>query len=100
MGFAPGRPGRYLIAAVIAPLVVALGAMIGSYSGLNAGTCYDIAWTAAGLSATIGTVAARQRAAPENRRRWTLWALAAGCWLFGQLIWNVYGVLGFSQDPN
>ena len=74
--------------------------MAGAYSGLNAGTCYDVAWTAAALSATIGTVAARQRAGPENRGRWTLWAVAAGCWLFGQLMWNLYGVIGFPQDPN
>jgi diguanylate cyclase (GGDEF)-like protein len=100
MGIAHGRPGRHLSAAVIAPLVVALGAMIGCYSGLNAGTSYNVAWTAAALSATIGTVAARQRARPENRGRWTLWAIAAGCWLFGQLMWNLYGITGFPQDPD
>jgi diguanylate cyclase (GGDEF)-like protein len=85
---------------VIAPLVVALGAMIGCHAGLSAGTSFNVAWTAAALSATIGTVAARQRARPENRERWTLWALASGCWLFGQLMWNLYGVIGFPQDPN
>ena len=85
---------------MIAPLVVALGGMVGSYSGLNHGTCYDVAWTAAALSATIGTVAARQRARPENRERWTLWAIATGLWLFGQLMWNLYGIIGFPQDPN
>jgi diguanylate cyclase (GGDEF)-like protein len=100
MGIAPGRPGRHLRAAVIAPLVVAVGAVVAAYSGVSAGTSYDVAWTAAALSATIGTVAARQRAAPENRGRWTLWAMAAGCWLTGQLIWNLYGVIGFADDPN
>ena len=85
---------------MIAPLVVALGAMIGCYTGLSAGTSYNVAWTAAALSATIGPVAARQRARPENRERWALWALASGCWLFGQLMWDVYGVIGFPQDPN
>jgi diguanylate cyclase (GGDEF)-like protein len=100
MAVTQGRLDRHLSVGVIAPLVVALGAMIGCYSGLKAGTCFDVAWTAAALSATIGTVAGRQRARPENRERWTLWAIAAGCWLFGQLIWNLYGVIGFSQDPN
>jgi diguanylate cyclase (GGDEF)-like protein len=95
-----GRPGRLRNAAVIAPLVVALGGMIGCYSGLNAGTCYDVAWTTAALSGTIGTIAARQRARPENRERWTLWSMATGCWLFGQLMWNLYGVIGFPKDPN
>jgi diguanylate cyclase (GGDEF)-like protein len=100
MASAPGRPGLYLRAAVIAPLVVALGGMVGCYSGLNAGTSYNVAWTAAALSATIGTVAARQQARPENRGRWTLWAIATGCWLFGQIMWDLYGAIGFPQDPN
>jgi diguanylate cyclase (GGDEF)-like protein len=100
MEVAVRRPGRLLSAAVIAPLIVALGAMIACYSGLNAGNSYNVAWTAAALSATIGTVAARRRALPENRARWTLWAMAAGCWLFGQLMWDLYGIIGFPQDPN
>jgi hypothetical protein len=54
MAVTPGRPGPYLSVGVIAPLVVALGAMAGRYSGLNPGTCYNVAWTAAALSATIG----------------------------------------------
>jgi diguanylate cyclase (GGDEF)-like protein len=94
------RRGRSLSAAAIAPLVVAVGAIIGRYWGLNAGTCYDVAWTAAALSGTVGTIAARRRARPENRTRWTLWALATTCWLVGQLMWNVYGFTGFPQDPN
>ena len=85
---------------MIAPLVVAVGAIVGRYSGLNAGTCYDVAWTAAALSGTVGTIAARRHARPENRARWTLWALATTCWLFGQLVWNVYGFVGFPPDPN
>jgi diguanylate cyclase (GGDEF)-like protein len=100
MGCALGRLGRYLSAAVIAPLVIALCAMIACYCGYNGGDCYDVAWTAAALSATVGTLGARQRARPEHRTRWTLWALAAGCWLFGQLMWDLYGVIGFAQDPN
>ncbi len=100
MGVAAGRRGQQLSTAVIAPLLVALGAMVGAYSGLDAGTCYDVAWTAAAVSATLGTITARQRARPENRERWTLWAIACGCWLIGQLMWNLYGVIGFPQDPN
>lgn len=100
MGAAPVRSGRRLRIAVVAPLLVALGAMLACYAGLGAGACFDVAWTAAALSATIGTVAARRRARPENRARWTLWAVATGAWLLGQLLWNAYGVVGFPSDPN
>ncbi len=94
------RPARHLHAAVLVPLMVAFGAMIAGYSGLNAADCYDVAWTAAGISATIGTLAARRRARREHRARWTLWALATGAWLLGQLMWDVYGIMGFPHDPN
>jgi diguanylate cyclase (GGDEF)-like protein len=100
MGAAVIRPARALHAAVLVPLVVALGAMIACYSGLNAAVCYDVAWTAAAISATIGTVAARRRARPEHRARWTLWALATAAWLLGQVMWDVYGIVGFPRDPN
>jgi diguanylate cyclase (GGDEF)-like protein len=100
MEIAVGRVGRPLSAAVAMPLFVAAGAIVGRYAGLNAGTCYDVAWTAAAVSGTVGTIAARQRARPENRARWTFWALATACWLLGQLMWDVYGFGGFPQDPN
>jgi diguanylate cyclase (GGDEF)-like protein len=88
-------------AAVIAALLIALGAMVACYAGgLDASTCFDVAWTSAAVSAVIGTLAARQRARPENRTRWTLWALAAFAWLVGQLMWNVYGIVGYPPDPN
>jgi diguanylate cyclase (GGDEF)-like protein len=100
MGFAVGRLSRHVGTAVIASLVVALGAMIACYAGLKASVCFDVAWTAAALSAVLGTCAARRRARPENRERWTLWTIATGCWLFGQLLWDLYGVIGFPQNPN
>jgi diguanylate cyclase (GGDEF)-like protein len=100
MGVAVIRPARVERVAVIAPLVIALGAMIACYSGLSAGTCFNVAWTAAAVSATVGTAAARRRARPENRMRWTLWTLAAASWLLGQLMWNLYGIIGFPHDPN
>lgn len=97
----PVRPlGRSLPAAVIAALVIAAVAVICAYTGLKAGTCYDVAWTAAGVSAVLGTFAARQRARGASRLRWTLWTSAAACWLLGQLIWNLYGIAGYPQHPN
>jgi diguanylate cyclase (GGDEF)-like protein len=100
MGFGLTGPSCGRRVAVIAPLFVAVGAIVARYCGLDAGTGYDVAWTAAALSATVGTYAARRGARPENRERWTLWTIAAGCWLFGQLMWNLYGIIGFPQDPN
>ncbi len=90
----------YVSTAVFVPLLVALGAMVCRYAGISAGPCFDVAWTAAALSATIGTGAARHHARPENRLRWTLWTIAAGSWLFGQLMWDLYGIIGFPGDPN
>ncbi len=92
-------PGR-VTTGVAVPLVVALAAMIASRFGLAAGVGFDIAWTASALSASIGALAARSRARADNRGRWTLWSLAAGSWLFGQLAWDVYGVIGFPASPN
>jgi len=92
--------GGRLLACVTVPLFVAFGAIIARYAGLDAGTCFDVAWTAAALAATTGTAAARRRARPEHRARWTLWAAANAAWLIGQLIWNAYGIVGFPPDPN
>ena len=100
MGVAPIGPAHRVGATVIVSLVIAVGAMVACYAGLAAGACYDVAWTAAAVGATIGALAARGRARPENRARWTLWALAAGAWLLGQIMWNVYGIAGFPNDPN
>ncbi|MGH2910191.1 MAG: hypothetical protein ACRDK8_12945, partial [Solirubrobacteraceae bacterium] len=37
-------------------------AMLAGYAGLDAGTCFDVAWTAAALAGTIGAAAARRAA--------------------------------------
>jgi len=85
---------------VLAPLAVALAAMLASRLGGGAAMSWDVAWTAAGVSALAGTLMARRRALPLNRTRWSLWAMAAGAWLAGQLAWDVYGVTGFPRSPN
>lgn len=61
---------------------------------------WDLAWTAAAFCALAGALLARAAAAPANRRRWTLWAAACGCWLAGQLAWNTFGIVGFPASPN
>ena len=95
-----GPPTRQFDVAVIASLLLAAAAMAGAYAGLNAGLAYDVAWTASALGGTIGTFGARRRARPENRGRWTLWTIATGSWLFGQLMWDLFGIIGFPGDPN
>jgi diguanylate cyclase (GGDEF)-like protein len=82
------------------PLAIALFAMVARYAGLPAGACFDVAWTTSALGALVGSNAARKRAHGRDRTRWTLWMLAMGCWLFGQLAWDVFGVIGFSASPN
>lgn len=64
------------------------------------GGCWDVAWTSAAIGALAGTVAARRHALEADRARWTMWALATACWLFGQIAWDVYGVIGFPQSPS
>ena len=85
---------------VVTPLGVALAAVLASYLGLRAALGFDVAWTSAAIGALAGTAFAARRANAANRDRWRLWTLAAGCWLVGQLGWDVFGVVGFSRSPN
>jgi diguanylate cyclase (GGDEF)-like protein len=88
-------------ALVIVPATVAAVAVV--VSRLTTGWTdgwWDVAWTASSLSAFVGMALARRAAGPVDRGRWTLWTAAAGSWLFGQLMWNLYGVTGFPRSPN
>src|SRR5438270_368544 len=85
---------------VLGPLALAVAAMLAARVGAPEGVSWDIAWTSAATGALAGTLLARRRAPGPNRDRWNLWALAAGCWLFGQLAWDVYGVIGTPPSPN
>jgi diguanylate cyclase (GGDEF)-like protein len=87
-------------AVVLGLLALAAAAMIASRLGASPATCFDIAWTSASASALAGTWLARRRAVEPHRSRWTWWTLAAAAWLFGQLAWDVYGVIGFPASPN
>ena len=86
--------------AVVGPLVLAAAAMLAERLGAPDGFSYDLAWTSAAAGALAGGLLARGRALAANRARWNLWALAAGCWLFGQVAWDVYAVLGTPPSPN
>ncbi len=95
------KPIRALtLASVLAPLAIAFLAMVAAYAGLPRSASFDVAWTFAAVGALAGVVHARGRAQTANRARWTLWAIAAACWLIGQLGWDVFGVIGFPSSPN
>ncbi len=87
-------------ALVLAPLALALVAVVASYAGLPPAGSFDVAWTSAAVGAFAGMVLARSRALEANRPRWTLWAIASACWLFGQIGWDVFGIIGFPSSPN
>ncbi len=85
---------------VLAPLLLAAAAMLAPRFGAPLALSWDIAWTSAAVGALSGTLLGRGRAPQPNRSRWNLWALAAGCWLFGQLAWDLFGVVGSPPSPN
>jgi diguanylate cyclase (GGDEF)-like protein len=85
-----------VLAAAVAALAVIASYVVHGHSGL----CFDIAWTASSLAALGGMLLARRAASGRQRRRYSLWAAACACWALGQLIWNLFGVVGFPQSPN
>jgi diguanylate cyclase (GGDEF)-like protein len=88
--------GVVALAAVMAALAVVAGYLLPRWSSVE----WDTAWTAASGAATAGMLLARRASTGRQRRRFTLWAAAAGSWLGGQLLWNLYGIIGFPQSPN
>jgi hypothetical protein len=95
-----GQPARSAglvgVPIVIAVVAMTLSAVIPGASG----AWWDVAWTTSAFSALLGMLLARRAAADPDRRRFTLWAAAAGAWLAGQLLWNLYGVIGLPASPN
>jgi diguanylate cyclase (GGDEF)-like protein len=85
---------------VVGPLVLAVAAVLATRLGAPQAPSYDVAWTASAVAALAGTLLARGRAQEPSHARWNLWALAAGSWLFGQVAWDVYGVVGAPPSPN
>ena len=85
---------------VLASGAVAVAAILASAAGASATLCWNVAWTAAAVSAITGVLLGRAGARGANRRRWTLWSAAAGCWLIGQLAWDLFAVVGLPASPN
>ena len=92
--------GPLALAGVVAPLALAAVAMLVAGLGAAPGLWLDVAWTASSFAAVVGTWLARRRAPASHRPRWTLWTLACGGWLWGQLAWDLYGLIGFPASPN
>jgi len=90
--------GRWLL--VLAPAGIAIAAMLASRAPISAKLCWNVAWTASAVCAFAGMALARENASGASRRRWTLWAAAAAAWLFGQLAWDVFVVVGSPPSPN
>jgi diguanylate cyclase (GGDEF)-like protein len=80
--------------------VVAVVAMAAAAWGGEATAGWNSAFTAGGACALFGMLAARAASVPEHRYRWGCWTAAAGCWLAGQIAWDVYSVVGFPASPN
>ena len=89
-------PSRYVF--VFGALAVF--AMLATQAGVSPTVCWNLAWTAAAVSAFTGALLGRTGAIGTNRRRWTLWSAAAGCWLVGQLAWDLFAVVGLPASPN
>lgn len=94
------RLSRRVCVVVGGCLVLAYAGIVGRYTGLGPGFAYDIAWSFSALAATLACFAAYRSAAPGNRRRWALWTAACTSWFVAQLIWDLYGLIGFAGDPN
>jgi hypothetical protein len=91
---------RWPVWAVAMPAALAAVALVLAYLTPASALCWDVAWTASALAAVIGTLLARREAIGTHRSRWTLWAKATGCWLFGQLAWDLFGIIGSPASPN
>jgi diguanylate cyclase (GGDEF)-like protein len=85
-------------------VIVPVGAVVAAIAAAGTGVAdrsagWNVAWTAAALSAVAGMLLAR-RSDPDRRTQWTLWTAASVCWLGGQLAWDVYAVVGSPRSPN
>jgi diguanylate cyclase (GGDEF)-like protein len=84
---------------VVVPAALALVSMLLGYLTSFGTLAWDTAWTAAALSALTGTMVGRRAAEPRNRGHWTLWSVAAGCWLAGQLGWDAFSIASPNSVP-
>jgi diguanylate cyclase (GGDEF)-like protein len=91
-------PRPYRLVAIPAALAVVAMALA-ELTRLTA-ICWGVAWTMAAIGALVGTLMARGVARGADRSRWTFWSAATGCWLFGQLVGDLFAVTGHPASPN
>ena len=93
--------GIVWLALVAISAAIAVVAIVFAQAGATPTTLWwDVAWTAAAICAVAGMLAARRRARPRQRERWTMWTFAAASWLLGQVAWDVFSVVGSPASPN
>jgi len=98
---AESAAGAKMVPSLVAvPAAVALAAMVLGHLTSSGTLWWDVAWTAGALSATCGTLHGRWAAAPPNRGHWTMWAAASGCWLVGQLGWDLFSITSAADVPS
>ena len=81
------------------PAALALVSMLLGHVTSSGTFWWDTAWTAAAASALTGTLLGRRAASPGNRSHWTLWSVASGCWLAGQLGWDAFTIASPNSVP-
>jgi diguanylate cyclase (GGDEF)-like protein len=97
---AAGASGAQVICVVLATAVAAVALVLAYVVHGHASLMLDVAWTASAVSALGGMLVARRASTGRQRRRFAMWAAASGCWLVGQLFWDLYGVIGFPESPS
>ena len=98
---APARPlGSWPALAAVAALLGVAAMAAAAWDAVGSVAGWNTAFTAAAACALFGMLAARRGSVPEHRYRWTCWAGAAGCWLGGQIAWDVFSEIGFPTSPN
>ena len=86
------------VAVAAAVAVVAMLAAVWVPGAASLG--FNAAWTAAAVCALTGLLRARRAVHGARRAPWTGFALAAACWLLGQVAWDVFAVVGAPPSPN
>jgi diguanylate cyclase (GGDEF)-like protein len=85
---------------VAIPAAVAVVALALAELATDSTVWWDVAWTSAAVCALTGTLVGRRATAGPARGRWNLWVAACGCWLIGQVAWDLFGMVGAPSSPN
>jgi diguanylate cyclase (GGDEF)-like protein len=90
---------RTVLWLVVAPATLAVVSMALGHFTSSVTLWWDTAWTSAAFSALTGTLLGRRAASPGNRGHWTLWAVASGFWLAGQIGWDAFTIASPNSVP-